>query len=74
MSDISGKGHGDAHDWQCLGTPCQVATIYLCKNCSCKFTHAYHAIGNIFEAMKQARVPVDCVPTPLLAERERTGT
>ncbi len=66
MSDISGKGYGDSHNWIRGGTNqvgsnwMKKATYYVCP-CGVIFSHAYDIIPDIFEAMKQAGIPEKCL-------------
>ena len=62
MSDINGKGHGDAHDWRAGFTPASRQTPYTCRVCGAKFWHDYNHVPNIFDAMKRGGVPLECVP------------
>lgn len=60
MSDINGKGYGDTHDWENIGSHglnsihMECLTEYQCKKCNAYFRHFYKRPGkeNIFEAMQ----------------------
>ena len=62
MSDITGTGHGSAHDWKNLGTSPFKVTEYSCRKCGAFFRHCYGDTPRIFEAMKQQSIPVECAP------------
>ena len=38
-------------------------TVYVCSLCGIKFSHYYHDIPDIFDAMKEAGIPDGCVPS-----------
>ena len=66
MSDITGKGYGDKHDWKCHGTeqmssPKDRSTLYECKKCSEKFRHYYHSTSDIHEAMRERGIKEECL-------------
>lgn len=60
MSDITGKGYGDDHDWQCGATTYR-QTYYRCRRCGESFLHNYLLIPGIHEAMaRSGRVSEHC--------------
>ena len=72
-SNIQGTGHGSAHLWvrgETLGRDMygnvpeleDRHTSYHCRRCGINFDHYYCVIVDIFDAMKRARVPIDCKP------------
>lgn len=67
MSDITEEGHGDKHDWEDKGTERIISpvewrsTLWECRKCSVHFRHYYHVIPNIFEAMKERGVELECL-------------
>ena len=65
MSEITGKGYGDKHDWKCPGTeqnpfPESRSTLFTCEKCNEYFRHYYHVIPDIFEAMKENNINELC--------------
>jgi len=62
MSDITGTGHGNAHDWENCGTAPYKVTYYSCRKCGAKFEHRYDEEPEIFEAMKKSGVGAECCP------------
>lgn len=63
MSDITGTGHGSAHNWKRGDTTPYKTTSYTCRSCGDAFIHAYDDIPNIFEAIKVAGVSEYCTVT-----------
>ena len=69
MSEISGQGYGDSHNWtkgytaQVGAVPFLKNTAWSCTDCGAIFNHAYDMIPDIFEAIKQARVVDKCPKT-----------
>ena len=66
MSEISGKGYGDSHNWK-RGSTAQVGAIawlkgtgWHCVDCKASFNHAYDMIPDIFQAIKASGVPDQC--------------
>jgi hypothetical protein len=65
MSEITGNGHGDKHDWK-KGDTIQSrykderSTLWTCNNCTAAFRHYYHVVTDIFEAMKFCNIPIEC--------------
>lgn len=62
-SDIQGRGHGDAHNWQHEGTSPSRTTYYKCRACGHKFGHHYPSEPSIFKAMFFDGVPAECKAT-----------
>lgn len=65
MSEISGSGYGDSHDWENKGTeqmplPTDRSTLWVCRKCGVMFRHYYNIVTNIFDAMKERKVPEFC--------------
>ena len=66
MSDINGNGYGDAHDWERVYTHQwgywggAARSDYKCRNCHELFSHHYHAIKDIFDAMKHENIKEIC--------------
>jgi len=63
VSDISGKGWGDSHNWQYLYTSAGRSSIYKCRNCDAAFGHHYPSTPSIFKAMHDSGV-LDKCPAP----------
>ena len=60
MSDVSGNGYGDDHDWYRGDTICR-STYYRCRRCGEDFMHDYPRIPGIHEAMyRSGRVSEHC--------------
>lgn len=62
-SDINGVGYGSAHSWRHGHTSPAKYTTYTCCSCGAKFRHHYDRTSNIFDAMKNAKVPEHCTVT-----------
>lgn len=66
MSDITGEGYGDKHDWGYEGTerilyPVEFrSSLYICKKCGEYFRHHYCVTPDIFDAMKKSKVKELC--------------
>jgi len=70
MSDINGSD-SDRHEWQrgkslqwgARGLPHETAqTPYKCSRCGKGFTHYYHQEPNIYAAMEEAGINLECRP------------
>jgi hypothetical protein len=64
-TEIRGNGHGDKHTWKDLGTeqsniPEYRSTLYQCQLCKIFFRHHYYYISDIFYAMKDSEIPIEC--------------
>ncbi len=65
MSAINGKGYGDSHDWENMGTdqhcePQYRSTLFICKKCKDGFRHYYHKTPNIYDAIKNSNIKEEC--------------
>lgn len=66
MSEISGQGYGDKHNWKKLQTA-QVGswgrkeTLWQCNTCGTTFIHYYDEVPDIFQAMKDQKIPEECI-------------
>lgn len=62
MSCIIGEGFGSSHDWQIVkfAGGKNPASIYSCSKCKCIFSHFYHKIPDIFEAIKHSGLKDRC--------------
>jgi hypothetical protein len=70
MSDLNSNGDGDtfadshnwrrgeAHQWGRHGG--KARSPWACLACGIKFTHYYHDVPNIREAMRRAGIPDQC--------------
>ena len=59
-SHINGTGYGASHAWQDRGTPYSGCTNYKCAACGALFSHYYHGVSNIFDAIKNSAIPDKC--------------
>lgn len=59
-SDIIGEGHGDAHLWVYENSNNTGHSFYHCARCPASFVHAYRATPDIFAAMQEKGVPLEC--------------
>jgi len=65
MSDITGKGYGDKHNWIDKGTeqnyhPASRSTLFSCKDCDAAFRHYYHLTPDIHQAMRECGIKEEC--------------